>query len=93
MSGKLSGNGDSGSDPAHDAQDRDLAGLEQAKRGLNRWLARIQSVFSREALDDMERVIASADAGADTAPGARTWRHRPDHDRLPAIDADPGFGR
>ena len=34
----------------------DLAGLEQAKRGLNRWLARIQSVFSREALDDMERL-------------------------------------
>lgn len=28
MSGKLSGIGDSGGDPAHDAQDRDLAGLE-----------------------------------------------------------------
>lgn len=46
MSGKLSGIGDSGSGPAHDAQDRDLAGLEPFHGLRRRWPTILGSVVS-----------------------------------------------
>ncbi len=46
MSGKLSGIGDTGSDRAHDAQDRDLAGLEPFHGLRRRWPTILGSVVS-----------------------------------------------